>query len=57
MVIDAGWEWNWIGVPVQFQRSVCFNIVAASKGFRLKAGKFVPVCNSTMMNVRLLTVK
>ena len=54
---EAAWEIDWIGSPVQFQRSVCFIIAAANKEFRLTAGKFVPVCNSTMMNVRTLTIQ
>ena len=57
MVSDAGKECDWVGAPVQFQRSVCFIIAAANKEFRLTAGKFVPVCNSTMIHVGLLTVK
>ena len=57
MMSEAGWECDKVGAPVQFQRSVCFIIAAANREFRLTAGKFVPVCNSTMMHVRLLTVK
>jgi hypothetical protein len=34
-----------------------FIIAGANKEFTLTAGKFVPVCNKTMMNVRLLTAK
>jgi len=52
-VRDAAWGMDWIGAPVQFQRSVCFIIAAANKEFRLTAGKFVPVCNSTLMNVNI----
>ena len=47
---------EWVGAPVQFQRSVFVIIAAASREFRLTAGKFVPVCNSTLMNVRILTI-
>ena len=47
---------DWVGAPVQFQRSVCFIIAAANRKFRLTAGKFVPVCNSTLMNVRKFTI-
>ena len=54
MMSEAGWECDKVGAPVQFQRSVCFIIAAANREFRLTAGKFVPVCNSTMMNVRIL---
>ena len=36
---------------------MCFIIAAANKEFRLTAGKFVPVCNSTLMNVRILTIQ
>jgi hypothetical protein len=53
---DAAWGIDWVGAPVQFQRSVCFIIVAANREFRLTAGKFVPVCNSTLMNVRILSI-
>jgi hypothetical protein len=55
-VKDAAWGIEWVGAPVQFQRSVCFIIAAANREFRLTAGKFVPVCNATLMNVRILTV-
>jgi len=47
---------EWVGAPVQFQRSVCVIIAAANREFRLTAGKYVPVCNLTMMNVRILTI-
>jgi len=55
-VKDAAWGIDWVGTPVQFQRCVWFIIAAANKEFRLTAWKFVPVCNSTMMNVRILTI-
>jgi len=53
---DAAWCSDWIGTPVSFQRSLVFIIASANKEFTLTAGKFVPVSNKTMMNVRLLTV-
>jgi hypothetical protein len=56
-VSDAGWGCDWVGTPVPFQRCLFFIIAAAKKEFRLTAGKFVPVCNSTMMNVRLLKMQ
>ena len=55
-VKNAAWGIDWIGAAVQFQRSVCFIIAVANKEFRLTAGKFVPVCNSTLMNVRIFTI-
>jgi hypothetical protein len=54
-VRDAAWGCDWVGTPVTFQR--CLIIIATTnKGFTLTAGKFVPVSNSTMMNVRTLIV-
>jgi hypothetical protein len=55
-VREAAWGCNWIGTPVNFQRCLIFVIATANKGFTLTAGKFVPVSNSTMMNVRILIV-
>jgi hypothetical protein len=55
-VTDGAWGSDWIGTPVPFQRCLLFVIARANKEFTLTAGKFVPVCNSTMMNVRLLIV-
>jgi hypothetical protein len=52
-VRDAVWGCNWVGTPVPFQRSLVFIIAAANKEFTLTAGKFVPVCNKTMMSVRI----
>ena len=43
----------WIGTPVLFQRCLVFIIATANKEFTLTAGKFVPVCNKNMMNVRI----
>jgi hypothetical protein len=34
-----------------------FIIATANKEFTLTAGKFVPVCNKTMMNVRKVSLK
>jgi hypothetical protein len=50
-VRDAAWGCDWVGTPVQFQRCLVLIIATANKGFALTAGKFVPVCNETMMNV------
>ncbi|GFG34729.1 hypothetical protein Cfor_02985, partial [Coptotermes formosanus] len=49
-VRDAVWGCDWVGTPVSFQRCLVFIIAAANKEFTLTAGKFVPVCNKTMMN-------
>jgi hypothetical protein len=43
-----------VGTPVPFQRCLLFIIATANKEFTLTAGKFVPVCKKTMMNVRTL---
>jgi hypothetical protein len=48
----AAWRCDWVGTPVPFQRCLFFIIARANKNFTLTAGKFVPVCKSTMMNVR-----
>jgi len=56
IVRDAAWGCDWVGTPVSFQRCLVFIIATANKGFTLTAGKFVPVSNSTMMNVRILIV-
>jgi hypothetical protein len=53
-VKDAAMVCDWVGTPVPFQRCLFFIIAAANKEFTLTAGKFAPVCNKTMMNVRLL---
>ena len=53
---DAALGCDWVGTPVSFQRFLVFIIATANKGFTLTAGKFVPVCNSTMMNVGTLIV-
>ena len=53
---DAAWCSDWIGTPVPFQRSLVFIIASANKEFTLTAGKFVPVSNKTMMNVRVLAL-
>jgi hypothetical protein len=55
-VRDAAWGCDWVGTPVPFQRCLAFIIATANKEFTLTAGKFVPVCNSTMMNVRIFLV-
>ena len=53
MVTDAAWGCDWVGTPVSFQRCLIFIIATANKEFTLTAGKFVPVSNKTMLNVRL----
>jgi hypothetical protein len=55
-VREAAWGCDWVGTPVQFQRCLTFIIGKANKNFTLTAGKFVPVSNSTMMNVRVQLV-
>jgi hypothetical protein len=56
-VRDAAWECDWVGTPVPFQRCLAFIIATANKEFTLTAGKFVPVSNVTLLNVRLYTSK
>jgi hypothetical protein len=51
-VRDAAWGSDWVGTPVPFQRCLAFIIATANKEFTLTAGKFVPVSNKTMINVR-----
>jgi hypothetical protein len=51
-VRDAAWGCDWVGTPVPFQRCLAFIIAIANKEFTLTAGKFVPVSNLTMINVR-----
>jgi hypothetical protein len=53
MVRDAAWGSDWVGTPVPLQRCLVFITATANKEFTLTAGKFVPVCNKTMMKVRL----
>jgi hypothetical protein len=55
-VRDAAWGCDWVGTLVPFQRCLVFIVATANKQFTLTAGKFVPVSNSTMMNVRRLIV-
>jgi hypothetical protein len=55
-VIDAAWGCDWVGTPVSFQRCLVSIITTTNKKFTLTAGKFVPVNNTTMMNVRILIV-
>jgi len=55
-VREAAWGCDWVGTPVNFQRCLIFIIATANKGFTLTAGKFVPVSNSTMINVRILII-
>jgi len=52
MVREAAWGCDWIGTPVSFQRCLVLIIATANKEFTLTAGKFVPVSNKTMINVR-----
>jgi hypothetical protein len=53
-IADAVWNSNWVGTPVSFQRCLVLINAAANKTFILTAGKFVPVSNKTMVNVRKL---
>ena len=53
-VRDSAWGCDWVGTPVPLQRCLVFIIATANKGFKLTAGKFVPVCNTAMMNVGIL---
>ena len=50
-VRDAAFGCDWVGTAIPFQRCLMFIIATANKGFRLTAGKFVPVSNVTTMNV------
>jgi len=43
-----------VGTPVPLQDSFLFVIAASIKEFKQTAEKFVPLCKSTMMNVRVL---
>jgi hypothetical protein len=52
-VRDAAWGCDWVGTPVPFQRCLAFIIATANKEFTLTAGKFVPVSNATLLNVRV----
>jgi hypothetical protein len=56
-VREAAWACDWIGTPVPFQRCLVFIIASTNKQFTLTAGKFVPVSNKTMMNVRLFILQ
>jgi hypothetical protein len=55
-VRDAAFGCDWVGTPIPFQRSMIFIIATANKEFHLTAGKFVPVSNVTMMNVRIYVI-
>jgi hypothetical protein len=50
-VRDAAFGCDWVGTPIPFQRCLMFIIATANKEFYLTAGKFVPVSNTTTMNV------
>jgi len=52
-VRDAAFGCDWVGTPIPFQRCLMFIIATANKEFHLTAGKFVPVSNVTMLNVRM----
>ena len=49
---DAAFVCDLVGTAIPFQRCLMFIIATANKKFQLTAGKFVPVSNVTMMNVR-----
>jgi len=55
IVRNADWACNRIGTPAPFRRYLVFIIASANKVFTLTAGKFVPVCNPTMKDVRIIT--
>jgi len=55
-VRDAAFGCEWVGTPISFQRCLMLIIATANKGFRLTAGKFVPVSNLTMMNVSRINI-
>ena len=50
-VRDAAFGCDWVGTLIPFQRCLMFIIARADKEFYLTAGKFVPVSNTTMLNV------
>jgi len=52
-VRDAAFGCDWVGAPITIQRCLLFIIATANKEFQLTAGKFVPVSNVTMLNVRI----
>ena len=56
-VREAAWGCDWVGTPVSFQRRLVFIITTANKGFTLTAAKFVPVSNTTMINVTIQIVR
>ena len=52
-VREAVWDSGWVGSALPFQRCLIFVITSTNKTFQITAGKFVPVSNKTMMNVRI----
>ncbi|KAJ4437204.1 hypothetical protein ANN_17339 [Periplaneta americana] len=48
---NAAFASDWVGTPVSYQKCISFMIAISNKGFNLTAAKFVPVSNSTLMNV------
>ena len=52
-VRDAAFGCDWVGTPIPFQRCLMFIIAIANKEIHLTAGKFVPVSDVTMENVRI----
>jgi hypothetical protein len=52
-VREAVWDSGWVGSALPFQRCLVFVITSTNKIFQMTAGKFVPVSNRTMMNVRI----
>ncbi|XP_069688277.1 uncharacterized protein [Periplaneta americana] len=50
-VSNAAMSSDWVGAPVSFQKSISFMIAIANHGFTPTAAKFVPVSNSTLMNM------
>ena len=56
-VRDAAFGCDWVGTPIPFQRCLMLIIAIANKVFQLTAGKFVPVSNVTMLNVRSINIR
>ncbi|KAJ4437195.1 hypothetical protein ANN_17330 [Periplaneta americana] len=49
-VSEGAWDSDWVGISIPYQRCISFIIAISNKGFKLTAGKFIPVSNSTLMN-------
>jgi len=51
-VTEAAFGCDWVRTPILIQHCMMCVIAAANKGFQMTEGKFVPVSNATMFNVR-----